>query len=95
MLKQSKMINYDILIYFTSFSNFFGKTNFVLTSEPGRSTLPYTTEVQTINFFKCVEVDISGKKLPIGRSFEEKSRDHIHNVIYRPQFQRGIFNVSF
>ena len=37
-----------------------------------------------VNFTDSVKVDIPNKKLHTEKYFHEKSRDHIHVVIYRP-----------
>ena len=48
-----------------------------------------------VNFIGGVKVDISSKKLHTRNYFLEKSRDRIHDVIYRPHLSIGILNVSF
>ena len=49
---------------------------------------------QNANFLTGVKVDISSKKLHT-RTYLEKSRDHIHDVLYRPHLSRGILKVGF
>ena len=41
------------------------------------------------------EVYISSKKMKTRTYFQEKLRDHIHDVIYRPTYQGVICRVSF
>ena len=47
-----------------------------------------------VGFIAAVKVDISSNKLQTRKYFQEKSRDHIYNVIYRPNLSRDILNVS-
>ena len=40
-------------------------------------------------------IDISSNKLQTRKHFQEKSSDHIHDVIFRPHQSKEIPNVSF
>ena len=48
-----------------------------------------------ITTYYCQIIDFRNKKLHTRKYFYEKSRDHIHDVIYRPQLSRGILNIRF
>ena len=47
------------------------------------------------SFKACVEVDISSKKLHPKKYFQEESRHHIHDEIFRHYLTRSILSVSF
>ena len=46
------------------------------------------------NFITCVEVDTSSKELHTRKYFQQKSCDHIHDVIYRPHLSKGSLNEN-